>query len=213
MNAAQQKVAFEAPRVLTPEDESRADYYALLGHLMRAAPDDRLLNAIVIAPEPQAETSDASLVATWRALGAAASVVPHDAVADEFDRLFGGTGRPAVIVFGSAYLGGFLHEKPLAALRDDLAALGLQRVETVTETEDHLSALCEVMRFLILGDLGSKPASLEQQKAFYSAHLEPWIQRCWQSLLESQEANFYKRVAAFGQAFFAIESEAFGMDG
>lgn len=212
MNAAQQKVAFEVPRTLTPEDQGRADYYALLGHLMRAAPDDRLLNAIVIAPGPQAESGDASLAAAWRALSAAAGVVTHDAVQDEFDRLFGGVGRPAVMVFGSVYLGGFLHEKPLAALRDDLAALGLQRAETVSETEDHLAALCEVMRFLILGDLGTRPASLDEQKAFYSAHLEPWVQQCWQAVLASPEANFYKRVAAFGQAFFLIESEAFGME-
>ncbi len=211
MTAAQQSMAFEAPRVLTSEDQDRADYYALLGHLMRAAPDDRLLNAIVVAPEPQAETDDASLVSTWRALSAAAGVVTHEAVADEYDRLFGGIGRPAVMVFGSVYLGGFLHEKPLSALRDDLAALGLQRAEAVSETEDHIAALCEVMRFLILGDLGSRPASLDQQKAFYSAHLEPWVQQCLQGIQASPEANFYKRVAAFGQAFFAIESEAFGM--
>jgi TorA maturation chaperone TorD len=212
MNAASQKVAFEAPRVLTPEDQGRADYYALLGHLMRAAPDDRLLNAIVVAPEPQAENGDAGLTAPWRALSAAAGVVTHEAVADEYDRLFGGVGRPAVMVFGSHFLGGFLHEKPLAALRDDLAALGLQRVETVSETEDHLAALCEVMRFLILGDLGSRPASLEQQKAFYSAHIEPWVLRCWEAIQASPEANFYKRVAAFGHAFFTVESEAFGME-
>lgn len=212
MNAAQQKMAFEAPRVLTPEDQGRADYYALLGHLMRAAPDDRLLNAIVVAPEPQAENGDAALVTAWRALSAAAGVVNHVAVQDEFDRLFGGVGRPAVMVFASVYLGGFLHEKPLAALRDDLAALGLQRAESVSETEDHIAALCEVMRFLILGDLSTRPATIEQQKAFYGAHLEPWVQQCWQAMLASPEANFYKRVAAFGQAFFSIESEAFGME-
>lgn len=211
MTAAQQKMAFEAPRVLTSEDQGRADYYALLGHLLRAAPDDRLLNAILVAPEPQAETDESSLVAGWRALASAAGVVTHEAVADEYDRLFGGVGRPAVMVFGSVYLGGFLHEKPLAALRDDLAAIGLQRAEAVSETEDHLAALCEVMRFLILGDLGARPASLEQQKAFYSAHMEPWVQQCLKAIQDSPEANFYKRVAAFGQAFFAIESEAFGM--
>lgn len=211
MTAAQQKVAFEAPRVLTPEDQGRADYYALLGHLLRAAPDDRLLHAIVVAPEPQAE-GDAALATTWRALSAAAGVVTHEAVEDEFDRLFGGVGRPAVMVFGSVYLGGFMHEKPLANLRADLAQLGLQRADSVSETEDHLAALCEVMRFLILGDLGARPASIAEQKAFYSAHLEPWVQQCWQAIEASPEANFYRRVAAFGQAFFSIESEAFGME-
>jgi TorA maturation chaperone TorD len=43
-------------------------------------------------------------------------------VADEHDALFGGVGKPEVHLFGSHYLSGFLNEKPLAALRSDLAA-------------------------------------------------------------------------------------------
>ena len=50
---------------------------------------------------------------------------------------------------GSWYLTGFLQEEPLAELRDDLAELGLGRAG-VTETEDHIAALAEVMRHLVL---------------------------------------------------------------
>lgn len=211
MNAATQKMAFDAPRVIPPEDQVRADYYALLAHLLNGAPDDRLLHAIVIAPEPQSEKEDAALTAAWNALAAAASAVTHEAVEDEFDRLFGGVGRPEVMLFGSFYLAGFMHEKPLAQLRDDLARLGLARGEGVTVTEDHLAALCEVMRFLILGDLDTRPASIEEQKAFFTVHLQPWVLKCCASVQGSDKANFYKRVAAFAHAFFTIEIEAFEM--
>ena len=71
MNVAHaERWPFEAPRVLTPEDESRADYYALLGHLLRAAPDDRLAECNShCAPSRRRRASDADLVvATWRAL-------------------------------------------------------------------------------------------------------------------------------------------------
>ena len=212
MSTAAQKVAFDAPRVIPPEDQVRADYYALLAYLFGRAPDDRLLHAIVIAPEPESEKEDAELTAAWRTLAAASSAVTHDAVEDEFDKLFGGVGRPEVMLFGSYYLAGFMHEKPLAQLREDLAQLGLGRGDGVTVTEDHLAALCEVMRFLILGDLDTRPASVEEQRAFFTAHMQPWVQKCCASILASDKANFYKRVAAFAHAFFAIEIEAFDMD-
>jgi TorA maturation chaperone TorD len=58
------------------------------------------------------------------------------AIAREYDRLFGGVGKPEVFLYGSHYLSGFLNEKPLARLRTDLAALGLARDEAMPETED-----------------------------------------------------------------------------
>jgi TorA maturation chaperone TorD len=213
MSATAQKVAFDAPRAVSAEDQVRADYYALLSHLLNAAPDDRLLQAIVIAAEPQSQSQPGSaLGAAWRSLAVAAAVVDHEAVEEEFDRLFGGVGRPEVMLFGSYYLAGFMHEKPLAQLRADLAALGLGRGEGVSATEDHLAALCEVMRFLILGDLNTKPASVPEQKRFFSTHIEPWVRQCCASIQGSDKANFYKRVAAFADAFFAIEIEAFDME-
>jgi TorA maturation chaperone TorD len=208
MSTAAQKVAFDAPRAIPPEDQVRADYYALLAHLLNGAPDDRLLNAIVIAPEPQAQNE---LAGAWNALAAAASAVTREAVEDEYEKLFGGVGRPSVMLFGSYYLSGFMHEKPLAQLREDLAALGLSRNEKVSVTEDHLAALCEVMRFLILGDLHTKPAAVADQQRFFAAHLEPWVRQCCASIQGADQANFYKRVAAFADAFFAIEIEAFDM--
>ena len=38
-------------------------------------------------------------------------------IAQEYDRLFGGVGKPEVYLYASHYLSGFLNEKPLARLR------------------------------------------------------------------------------------------------
>jgi TorA maturation chaperone TorD len=201
---------------LTPinsvEDQARADFYALLARLFYAAPDDKLLQAIVIAPEPASGRDDSPLVQSWRALAAAAGAVDQEALAEEYQQLFIGVGRPEIMLFGSYYLAGFMHEKPLALLRDDLAALGLARSEQATESEDHLAALCDVLRFLISGDGETRPASVGQQKAFFSKHLQPWVLQFCQAVMQSERANFYKRAAAFAAAFYAIEIEAFDIE-
>ncbi|MBL8511988.1 MAG: molecular chaperone TorD family protein, partial [Betaproteobacteria bacterium] len=101
--------------------------------------------------------------------------------------------------------------KPLADLRADLARLGFQRDPAATEPEDHLAALCDVMRALILGSLATPPASIEQQRAFFQRHLQPWAAACAEAVMAHQQANFYQRVAVFAKAFFALESRAFDM--
>ena len=206
------RVAFESPRILSQEDQSRADFYALLGRLFYAAPDDKLLAAIVIAAEPSTERADAPLACAWRALASAAAVVSSEAVEDEYERLFFSVGRSDVMLFGSYYLAGFMHEKPLARLRDDLLALGLARNASVSEPEDHIAALCEVMRFLIAGDVETRAAATEEQQAFFSIHMQPWVLKFCTAIVESEKANFYRRVAAFAAAFFAIEIEAFEIE-
>ena len=194
------------------EDQTRADFYALLARLFYAAPDDKLLQAIVIAPEPTSERDDSPLVESWRALAAAASAVTEEALVEEYQQLFIGVGRPDVMLFGSYYLSGFMNEKPLAQLRDDLAALGLARKEHASESEDHLAALCDVLRFLISGDSETRPASVAQQQAFFSKHMQPWVLQFCQAVMQSEKANFYKRAAAFARAFFVVEIEAFDIE-
>lgn len=194
------------------EDQTRADFYALLARLFYAAPDGKLLQAIVIAPEPESGRDDSPLVESWRALAAAAGAVTQEALVEEYQQLFIGVGRPDVMLFGSYYLAGFMNEKPLAQLRGDLAALGLARSEHATESEDHLAALCDVLRFLISGDSETRPASVEQQRAFFSKHMQPWVLQFCQVAMLSEKANFYKRAAAFAAAFFAIEIEAFDIE-
>lgn len=203
-------VQFEKPRNIEPEDQVRADFYALLASLFYAPPDARMLAALVVSGTPEGEGDD-DLAKAWSALAAASGVVDPDAVSEEHASLFVGMGRPPVMLFGSYYLAGFMNEKPLAELRTDLGKLGFARAESVTEPEDHLAALCEVMRALILGDLAATPATLGEQKRFFARHMQPWVLRCCDATIESEKANYYVKVAQFAKAFFEIEIAAFDM--
>ena len=200
-------VKFEAPRSIEPEDQARADYYALLASLFYRAPDTRLLQAIAIAEPPVGVLSS-----TWQRLADASNVVPEDALAEEYDAVFIGMGKPPVMVYGSFYMAGFMMEKPLAALRQNLAELGFVRAQNVREPEDHLAAICDVMRAMIQGDLDAKPQSLATQKAFFLTHVKPWVFDCTNAISAYHQSNFYKHVAAFAAAFFEVELEALEME-
>ncbi len=213
-----QPVRFDAPRRIEPEDQVRADFYALLATLFYRAPDEGLLRALMLSAEPEGEAmANAAggeaddLAKAWAALAAASGVVSHDAVQEEYEAVFVGVGRPPVMLFGSFYLSGFMNEKPLAVLRGDLSALGFVRAADVTEPEDHLAALCDVMRAMILGDMADVPAPIEQQRAFFVKHLQPWARQCCAAITQNEKSNYYRRVAAFAEAFFQIEIQAFEM--
>jgi TorA maturation chaperone TorD len=55
--------------------------------------------------------------------------------------------RGELLPYGSYYLTGFLNERPLARLREDLQALCIERVEKQCEPEDHAAILCEINRY------------------------------------------------------------------
>ncbi len=188
----------------------RADFYALLANLFYRAPNHQLLQAIMIAPEPSIE-NDRALAEAWRALAAASGVVTEDVLIEEYEALFVGVGRPPVMLYGSFYLAGFLNEKPLAELRTDLARMGFARDGEVRETEDHLAALCDVMRAMILGDVANAPATVDEQKHFFLKHLQPWAMQCCDATIKNDNSNYYRRVAAFARVFFQIEIEAIHM--
>lgn len=214
-NAQASAVAFDAPRLVGAEDQVRADFYALLASLFYRAPDERLLQSIVIASEPADVDQTAAseqLTKAWRALAEASNVVSYDAVEEEYQAVFVGVGRPPVMIYGSFYLAGFMMEKPLAELRTELAKLGFTRDQAAYESEDHLAALCDVMRALILGDLTDAPASTAEQKKFFSQHLQPWVLQCCDAVSQFEKSNYYRRVAAFAKAFFEIEIAAFEID-
>ena len=208
--SATQAIHFEQPRSIDEEDQVRADFYALLANLFYRAPDERLLQAIMIAQEPVAE-QDRALADAWAALAAASGVVTADAVSEEFATLFVGVGRAPVMLYGSFYQAGFMNEKPLAELRTDLASMGFARDGAVRETEDHLAALCDVMRAMILGGVANAPATLDEQRRFFSKHLQPWVLDCCDATTKNENSNYYRWVAALAKAFFRIEIEAFEM--
>jgi TorA maturation chaperone TorD len=177
------------------------------------------LSTLLYAPPPQAildtiATSRAEgegiLEHAWDDLAAACSEAKEEQVREEYEHLFIGVGKPEIMLFGSYYLSGFLMEKPLAALRTDLAALGLQRAESVTESEDHIATLCEVMRYLITDD-DAGIANLASQKKFFTTHIRPWAGQLWSAIENHPQARFYVPVARLARCFFDVEMQAFDM--
>jgi TorA maturation chaperone TorD len=195
------------PLPLAPEDQARADLYALAARLLLAPPDAALLADLAAADPILGSQDERPLEEAWEKLVVASGVMDAEAVADEFNALFISLGTPPLNPYGSLYLSGFMNDTPLAQLRADLAALGLARVAGVAEFEDHLGALCETMRVLVMR---RTPLALQQQ--FFEAHIAPWFGKCLLDFERAADARFYRVVAAFVAAFLTIEAQAFAVD-
>ncbi len=191
------------------EETARAEVYGLLAALYYAPPGPELLAQLRVAVT-EAPAAGGFLEEPWRQFVGTVRTLSDEQVANEYDALFGGVGKPEVYLFGSYYLSGFLNEKPLAALRGDLAALGLARDETMPETEDHFACVCEVMRYLIAGD-DVEVANLTQQQKFFSAHVQPWVPAMCEAITAHPKAKFYAALAAFTAAFISVETQGFDL--
>lgn len=191
------------------EETARAEVYGLLAAMYYAPPSAELMAQLRVAVT-EAPAAGGFLEEPWRLVVGAARDLSDAEVANEYDDLFGGVGKPEVFLFGSHYLSGFLNEKPLAQLRGDLAALGLARDETMPETEDHVAYVCEVMRYLIAGD-DVEVANLTQQQKFFSAHLQPWVTQMCDAIEAHPKARFYAALAGFTRAFMSVEAQGFDM--
>jgi TorA maturation chaperone TorD len=191
------------------EETARAELYGVLALLYYAAPSPELI-AQLSAAATEAPAAGALLEEPWRVLVGMARSLPDGAIAQEFDELFGGIGKPEVYLYGSHFLSGFLNEKPLARLRTDLAALGLARDDAMSETEDHVACLCEVMRYLIAGD-DVAVANLTRQREFFSQHLQPWVGRMCADIEQHPRARFYAALAGLTRAFMDVEAQGFDM--
>ncbi len=191
------------------EETARAEVYGLLAALYYAPPSAELLSQLRVAVT-EAPAKGGVLEEPWREVVAASRAASDAAIRSEYDALFGGIGKPEVYLFGSHYLSGFLNEKPLARLRTDLAKLGLERDETMPETEDHFAYLCEVMRYLIAGD-DVAVANLTQQKSFFGDHAQSWTLSMCDAIAAHPRAKFYAAVAGFTRAFLSVETQGFDM--
>lgn len=190
---------------ISEEDALRAQCYRLLAGLLTAAPEQATLDRL------------AGIAGDDTGLGQALSTLGHTArgaapvvVADEYQDLFIGVGRGELLPYGSYYLTGFIYEKPLARLRQDMARLGIARDDGIKEPEDHIAALCEMMAGLIEGKFGV-PLDLAAQRAFFDAHIGPWAGKFFTDLEAAKAAAFYMPVGAIGRLFMEIESTAFEM--
>jgi TorA maturation chaperone TorD len=201
------------PAIIVPstldEETARAEIYGLLAALFYAAPAPALLENLRAAVT-EAPAAGALLEASWGDVVATARAMSIEDIADEYDTLFGGVGKPAVYLFGSHYMSGFLNEKPLAALRGDLAELGLDRGDEMSETEDHYAYVCEVMRYLIAGE-DVEVANLTRQREFFTRHVQPWAQPMCDAISAHPKSRFYKSLASFTHTFTSVELQGFDM--
>jgi TorA maturation chaperone TorD len=183
-----------------PVDAARAREYALLAALLSCPPSNALLGEIA-----RLQGDVTPLGRAHATLAEAASEAAADVEREFFD-LFVGLGRGELLPYGSYYLTGFLNERPLSRLRDDLAALGIERVENHFEPEDHAATLCEIMAGLAAGRF---PASEQTQRAFFAKHMAPWMGRLFADMEKAASAKFYRSVGSLGRLFLEIEAEAF----
>lgn len=196
--------ACEMSSVVDEEQQYRASAYALLAALLRSAPDQVLLDHIGVLSELAEDSDDISVAMS--SLGLSAKMFNPSDIEDEYHELFIGIGKGELVPYGSWYLTGFLMEKPLSDLREDLSRLGFQRSDDVAEPEDHVAALCEVQSLLI-----SEGVDLSMQRHFFQAHMQSWLERFFADLVKARSAVFYKAVGRFGSAFIAFENEYFSM--
>ena len=189
---------------LAPEEAARANFYALLANLLYQPPDARLIAAL--AESPGLAADDQRVSQAWAELCGAARDAQPDAVRDEFDSAFVGTGRAPVTVYAGAYSARYTNEVPLAELRDELRHLGFARRAEVGEPEDHISALLELMRHLIAQGTG-----LEEQKRVFERWIRPIAEPLCTAIESSEHTRFYKHVARFANSFLALEQYAFEM--
>lgn len=182
-------------------DQLRAAEYGLLSLLLGKAPDADTLSRVALLKGDASELGIAHVE-----LAGVAAALDDAAVSKEFFGLFIGLGRGELLPYASYYLTGFLHERPLARVREDLKLLGIERAGPSREPEDHIAILLEVMAGLARGDFD---ADFSEQQRFFERHLKPWAARMFAELEISETAKFYRAVGRVGRVFMELESEAF----
>jgi TorA maturation chaperone TorD len=193
------------PTAIDEEDRLRADFYNFLGLLLAAPPDQMILDQTA-----GLQGDDSDLGQAIRSMARVARVTKPRSVEREFHDLFIGLGRGELLPYASYYLTGFLNEKPLARLRQDMMANGVTRAPNVFEPEDNIASLMEMMAGMIVGRFGSA-ADLETQKTFWNAHIGPWAEHFFTDLEAAKASVFYASVGSAGRHFMEIEREAFRM--
>jgi TorA maturation chaperone TorD len=188
------------PHALDEVDEARSRECELIGALLWRAPTAQTLAAL---RDLQGDASPLGMA--HLALAEAADAATPESLRDEFFELFIGVGRGELLPYASYYLTGFLHERPLALVREDMGALGLARDERAGEPEDHIAVLLDIMAKLIRGEVAAEGVDADR---FFSRHVEPWGERFFADLEVAKAATFYKAVGRLGSLFLSIETQA-----
>ena len=204
---------FEISAATGPPDgiaRARATQYLLLANLLARAPSPGLLGDLAAI---QGDASPLGMAQLTLAHGARAA--DPGAIAREYLDLFIGVGRGLILPYASFYLTGFLHQRPLARVREDMARLGLERQVGVFEPEDHIASLFEIMAGLVggsfampSGEASSDPSPASAADRFFMTHVEPWAPRLMADIAAAPASHFYRHVARLGMVWLEIEQEA-----
>ncbi len=195
----------ELTGILEEEETYRAQFYLLLSRLLGAPLDTEVLQMI-----RGLEGDDSDLGRAIHELSEIAASTSVDDATEEYNNLFIGITRGELLPFGSYYLTGFLNEKPLVELRQDLEGFDISRSKDASTPEDHIAALCEIMHAMIVGKFGEM-VPLREQNRFFRKHIESWAAKFFDDLETAKTAKLYKPVGRIGKLFIEIENEAFEM--
>jgi len=179
------------------EHQLRANTYGLLAHLFVAEPNRQTLS-LLASISTQASVKETPVSKAWGQLFSVAKTMEIAAISAEFQQLFIGVARGELLPYGCSYQTGFLMDKPLIMLRQDLQVMGFKRQENSREPEDHVAALCEVMAILVREDR-------KEQFDFFKKHMNVWMPAFFKDINETPSACFYQAVALLGTAFFQVE--------
>ena len=209
-DTANESLTAEVGDIGLPEDLARADLYGLIARFFQAPPDQELLDQIAATADQQDAADEAPLAKVWMNVLEVAKNNPAKAWQEEFNLNFISIGKPNVVLNGSYYMAGHLNEKPLVNIRRALETFGLEAAEEITETEDHISSLCEVMRYLIAGD-DVEISNLTNQRVFFNDHIRPWYDELCDVIEGIPEMHLYHPIAALTREFLAIEGQSYDM--
>lgn len=188
---------------LDDADILRAQFWSLLGALLTRPPDGDLLSRLAGLGGDRTPLGTA-----LRDLAARAAQSDETRAEREYHHLFIGVARGELVPYASYYLTGFLNEKPLARLRQDMGKLGIARAETTKDPEDHIGSLCEMMAGLIAGEFAT---DLAHQRNFFERHIATWAARFFADLEKAEHALLYQPVGTAGKLFMGIEAEGFAL--
>jgi TorA maturation chaperone TorD len=199
-------------KFVAPEEAARANFYGLIARLFYAPPDAQLISELVRAPGlagEEASKEGAALAAAWSSMIEACRTAFPVMLENEHTALFIGTGKAEVTPYLSKYVLRHENDNPLVDLRAQLAQWGIARRGGIAEYEDHISGVCETMRFAI----AVQQRTPEEQKMFFERFLYRGASAFCDAVNASNQARFYRLVAQFARAYFDIEKSAFEMVG
>ena len=142
---------------------------------------------------------------------AALRATTAEAAAAEYDALFHGVGKPEVFPYGSYHLSR-LPERAAAgraAQRPGRARPGARRARA-WRPKTTSPIVFEVMRYLIAGD-DVAVCNLEQQRRFFRAHLQPWVEQRCATRWSSTRGGSVRALAGFTRAFVQVETQGFDL--